>query len=172
MSVSTTADVRIPDDTPPKWANSWMRWALTTPGIQKMVGQGVALLSFEGHKTGRAYTIPVSYDRQDDIVTVITKRQRKWWHNFESPIEVQLRLAGQTYQGKAEIQTDDDETLDFMTKYLEKRPVDAKAYGLGRNERTRDKIARIIPHIVVIRIVISSEERTTPLEPVGRGLAI
>jgi deazaflavin-dependent oxidoreductase (nitroreductase family) len=148
-----------------------MMWALTAPGIQKMVGQGVALLSFKGRKTGKAYTIPVSYNRQDDSVTVITKRQRKWWHNFKSPIEVQLRLAGQTYAGTAEIQTDDDETLDFMTEYLERRPVDAKAYGLGRNERTKDKIARIIPHIVVIRIAINSDEQTTPLEAVGRGLA-
>ena len=155
MSVSPTADVRIADDKPPKWANSWMKWALTAPGIQNMVGQGVAILSFKGRKTGKVYTIPVSYDRQDDIVTLITKRQRKWWHNFESPIEVELRLAGHTYLGKAEIQADDDETLDFMTEYLKRRPIDAKAYGLTRDDITRRKIAKIIPHIVVIRIVIS-----------------
>lgn len=159
MSVSTTAEVRVPDDKPPDWANSWMRWALTTPGIEKMVGQGVALLSFKGRETGKVYKIPVSYQRQDDIVTVITKRQRKWWHNFETPIEVELRLAGHTHKGKAQIQTDDAETLDFMTEYLKKRPVDAKAYGLDRDERTREKIAQIIPQIVVIRIAIGSAER-------------
>jgi hypothetical protein len=159
MSVSTTAEVRVPDDSPPEWANSWMKWALTTPGIQRIVGQGVALLRFEGRKTGKAYTIPVSYHRQDDIVTVITKKQREWWHNFESPIGVELRLAGRNYTGKAEIQTDDDETLEFMTEYLKKRPVDAKAYGLARDERTKNKIAQIIPQIVVIRIAMSSDER-------------
>jgi len=158
MSVSPTADVRIPDDTPPNWANSWMKWALTAPGIQNMVGQSVALLSFKGRKTGKVYTIPVSYDRQDDIVTLITKRQRKWWHNFESPIEVELRLAGHTYTGKAEIQADDDDTLDFMTEYLKRRPIDAKAYGLTRDDITRRKIAKIIPHIVVIRVVINPDK--------------
>ena len=160
MIASPTAEVRMPQDKPPGWANSWMRWALSTPGIQGMVGQGVALLSFKGHKTANLYTIPVSYHRQGDTVTIITKRQRKWWHNFESPIEVELRLAGRMYAGKAEIEGDDAATLGFMTEYLKTRPIDAKAYGLARDEITEDKIARIIPHIVVIRIAITPKEAT------------
>ncbi|MGA7271420.1 MAG: nitroreductase/quinone reductase family protein [Acidimicrobiia bacterium] len=154
MTSSPTGEVRIPQDKPPEWANRWMKWALTTPGLESLIGKGVALLSFEGRKTGKPYTIPVSYDRQGDVVTVITKRQRKWWHNFESPIEVELRLAGRVYTGKAELETDDTNTLEFMTDYLAKRPVDAKAYGLAREERTKEKIARIIPHIAVIHIAI------------------
>lgn len=158
MTASPTAEVQLPQDKPPDWANSLMKWALTTPGIQSMVGQGVALLSFTGRKTGKVYTIPVSYHRQDDTVTIITKRQRNWWHNFESPIEVELRLAGQMYTGQAEIEADDAETLEFMIEYLKTRPVDAKAYGLARDETTRDKIVRIVPHIVVIRIAITSKQ--------------
>jgi hypothetical protein len=45
-----------------------------------------------------------------------------------------------------------------MTEYLKERPVDAKAYGLAKDERTREKIARIIPHIVVIRVHIEQDE--------------
>ena len=160
MTVSPTAEVRIPQDKPPDWANSWMKWALTTPGIQSMIGQGVALLSFKGRKTGKLYTIPVSYHRKADTVTIITKRQRKWWHNLESPIDVDLRLAGHMYAGKAEIEADDAEALEFMTEFLKTRPIDAKAYGLARDEITEDKIARIIPHIVVIRVAITTKEAT------------
>ena len=134
MTDSATTEVRLPDDRPPDWANSWMKWALTTPGLQGMIGQGVALLSFNGRKTGKHYTIPVSYQREGDIVTVITKRQRKWWHNFETPLEVELRLAGRTFAGKAEARSSDEETLEFMMDYLRKRPIDAKAYGLKKDE--------------------------------------
>ena len=155
MTDSATTEVRLPDDRPPNWANSMMKWALATPGLQGMIGQGVALLSFTGRKTGKHYTIPVSYYREGDIVTVITKRQRKWWHNFETPLEVELRLAGHTYAGKAETRSSDEDTLEFMTRYLEERPIDAKAYGLKKDEITREKIARILPHIVVIRIEIA-----------------
>jgi hypothetical protein len=45
-----------------------------------------------------------------------------------------------------------------MVDYLGKRPIDAKAYGLARDEITREKVDRIIPHIVLIRIAISPAE--------------
>jgi hypothetical protein len=158
MTQPAIADVHLPEDKPPAWANSLMRWALTTPGIQAWVGQGVALLMFTGRKSGKTYTIPVSYHREDDNVTVITKKVRNWWRNFESPAEVELRLAGDSYTGKAEAKTGDDEVLEFMLDYLDKRPIDAKAYGLAKDEITREKVARILPHIVVIQIAI------TPIE--------
>jgi deazaflavin-dependent oxidoreductase (nitroreductase family) len=123
-----------------------------------MVGQGVALLTFTGRKTGKTYIIPVSYHRDDDTVTVVTKRARRWWRNFETAHEVEVRIAGRNYTGKAEAATGEAEALEFMVDYLEKRPIDAKAYGLARNEITRKKVARIVPHIVLIRIAISPVE--------------
>ena len=154
MTDSVTVDVILPKDKPPEWANSLMKWALTTPGLQAMVGQGVALLTVTGWKTGKTYTIPVSYHREDDTVTVVTKRVRNWWRNFSSPHEVRLRLAGRNYTGMAEARTDGSETLGFMMDYLAKRPVDAKAYGLS-GEITSEKVARILPHIVLIRIALT-----------------
>jgi hypothetical protein len=158
MTDSTRTEVKLPDDRPPAWANSVMKWALTTRVFQGWVGQGVALLTFTGRRTGKSYTIPVSYHREEDTVTVITKRVRRWWHNFEAPADVKLRLAGRQYTGKAEIETGEEGVLEFMVGYLEKRPIDAKAYGLAKTELTREKVARILPHIVLIRIAI------TPIE--------
>lgn len=155
MTDSKVADVRLPEDIPPEWANSLMKWALNTPGIQAMVGKGVALLTFEGRRTAKSYTIPVSYQREGDTVTVITKRVRNWWRNFQTPLHVELRLAGETHGGTALIRSDEENILDFMTEYLKKRPIDAKAYGLGKDEVVREKIARIVPHIVVIDIELS-----------------
>ena len=126
MSALETEQIQVPDDRPPGWANSLMRWALTTPGIQSWVGQGVALLTFTGRRSGKRYTIPVSYQRSDDVVTVVTKRVRKWWHNFETPAEAELRIAGHTYAGKAELIQSEAEVSDFMVDYLAKRPIDAE----------------------------------------------
>ena len=158
MTESATTDIRLPDDKPPELANSFMRWALTTPGIQSLLGQNLALLSYTGRRSGREYVTPVSYHRDGDLVTVITKRQRKWWHNFETPIEVELRLAGKDYFGKAEILPDDAETLLFLMDYFRKRPIDAKAYGLEKHEITRERLNALLPHIVVIRIHVHPVE--------------
>lgn len=155
MTDSSTVEVRMPEDKPPAWANSFMKWVLHTPGLQTMVGGQVALLGFTGRKTGRSYTIPVSYQRDGDTVNVVTKKLRKWWRNFKTPAEVELRLAGRAYSGKAEVVAIDEEALEFMTQYLEKRPIDAKAYGLEKDEITKEKIAGIMPHIVVIRIELT-----------------
>ena len=157
MTDSVTSEVQLPQDKPPAWANSLMKWAVSTPGIQGWVGQGVALLSFTGRRTGKSYTIPVSYHREDGMVTVVTKRVRNWWRNFETPTEVGVRLAGHDYTGTAEA-TDGDQSLEFMLDYLGKRPIDAKAYGLGRDEITREKVSRILPQIVVIRIALDTVE--------------
>lgn len=155
-TIPVETEVELPRDIPPAWANALMRWAITTPVLQAMVGQGVALLTFTGRKTGKTYRIPVSYHREDDTVTVISKKVRNWWRNFETPREVQIRLAGKDYTGKAEAHTAPSEIHDFMVEYLERRPIDAKAYGLRRDEITHEKVARILPHIVLIRIEISA----------------
>ena len=155
MSQTAMAEVKMPDDRPPNWANSLMKWALTKPILQTTIGTGVGLLTFEGRRTAKTYTIPISYQRDGSTVTIVTKKLRKWWHNFETPTEVGLRLAGEEFTGKASLITDFDEKLDFMTDYLVNRPIDAKAYGLLKDERSRESIARIIPQIVVIRIELN-----------------
>lgn len=158
MTTSTSSAVVMPDDRPPGWANSVMRWALRTPVFQGTIGQSLALLTFTGRRSGEIYTIPVSYQRDGDVVTIVTKRMRRWWHNFDDPAEVELRLAGQTFRGKAELQTDETEVLQFMVDYLEKRPIDARAYGLGKGQIVREEISRIVPQIVVIRIQVAPSE--------------
>lgn len=154
MSDTRTEQVVVPEDIPPAWANSLMKWALGAPVIEKWVGKEVAVLSFTGRRTGAEYEIPVSYFREDDTVTVITKRRRTWWHNFETPTQVRIRLAGEDYTGMAEIVADETEVLDFMVGYLDKRPIDAKAYGLGTDEIITAKVAKIVPQIVMIRITL------------------
>ncbi|HEU4319755.1 MAG TPA: nitroreductase/quinone reductase family protein [Acidimicrobiia bacterium] len=156
MSETAMAEVTMPDDRPPNWANSLMKWALTKPILETTIGTGVGLLTFEGRRSAKNYTIPVSYHRDGNTVTIVTKMLRKWWHNFETPTEVGMRLAGENFTGKAAIISDFDEKLDFMTDYLANRPVDAKAYGLLKEERSRESVARIIPQIVVIRIELDS----------------
>ena len=155
MSDLQEEPVAVPEAKPPDWANSWMRWALETPGVERLVGKGVALLGFEGRRTGRRYRIPVSYQRDGDTVTIVTKRVRTWWRNFEDPIVVELRLAGRVYSGKAEIESDEEAALEFMTDYLVRRPVDAKAYGLTKEDVTREKIAGLIPALVLIKVEIT-----------------
>ncbi len=71
-----TTEVQIPQDIPLVWANSFMEWVLRTPVLQSWVGKELALLTFTGRRTGKTYTTPVSYQRDGDTVTMVTKRAR------------------------------------------------------------------------------------------------
>lgn len=140
---------------PPAWANSLVKWALRTPVIQSALGQDLALLSFAGRRTGNRYSIPISYHREGDAVTLVTRRARTWWHNFENPIDVEIRLAGEDRTGTARIATDDDAGLEFMVEYLRKRPADAKAFGLSKVEATEERVAGLLPHLAIIQITLA-----------------
>lgn len=58
MTSSPTTEHSMPMDAPPRWAKTSMKWALTTPVIQSMVGQGVALLTSRRAKDRQALRHP------------------------------------------------------------------------------------------------------------------
>lgn len=147
-----TTAIHLPGNTPPALANSFIGWLLKAPLIERWLGKSLARFTFTGRHTGTTYTIPVSYRRGGDTVTVVTKKLRKWWHNFETPAEVRLRLAGRDYRGMAHIETDSTAALAFMLGYLSTHPIDARAYGLSKDEVNEDSIGQIMAHVVVIRI--------------------
>lgn len=100
--------------TPPPWLNTLMTWMLRTPGLQRLVGRGTALVTFIGAKSGKQYTTPISYRRDGESITFTSSRARRWWRNFESQPRVQLRLAGVERGGTARILHDEEALTAFM----------------------------------------------------------
>lgn len=153
--MTADGDVRVPEGSPPASLNALMKLFLKTPGLQRWLGKGVALLTFTGAKSGKQYTIPVSYDRQENTVVMLTKRRRKWWRNFATRPEVRLRLAGETVSGTARASIGEEDHLPELIAYLEHRPIDAKAYGLTMGPDRRidpEQARRLLPQIVVIDV--------------------
>jgi F420H(2)-dependent quinone reductase len=154
-----TEAITVPTVTPPHWFNAVVTGLLRTPGIERFLGRALALITFTGTKTGRTYTTPVSYYREGDEVVVITKRFRRWWRNLADGADVVLRLAGQTWKGRARARVGDESQLLTLTSFLEHRPRDARAYGLRLDENGRADPARaraLLPQLVVIRIALST----------------
>ncbi len=144
----------VPDRTPPSWLNAMMAAMLRTPGLERLVGRTIALLTFTGRRTGTRYTTPVTYYRDGDTVVILTKRWRTWWRNLVSMPEVELRLAGHQVRGRADVAVDDTELLPELTSFLEHRPRDAKAFGITvRDGHVGEAEARdVLPQLVIIRV--------------------
>ena len=66
-----------------------------------MVSDRYMLLTFTGRKTGRTFTTPITYQRVDDRVFVVTSENFGWWKNLRGGAEVEVLIRQQTYRGLA-----------------------------------------------------------------------
>jgi deazaflavin-dependent oxidoreductase (nitroreductase family) len=141
----------------PPFLNAMVKVFLKTPVLQTALGRQLALLSFTGRRSGKLYTIPISYERRDGSVLMLTKRTRSWWRNFESQPAVELRLAGKTVKGTAQAHVATDADLDTIVDFLASRPVDAKAYGvvqLPDGSPDPESVRTLLPRNVLIRVTL------------------
>ena len=139
----------------PAALNAMMKLCLKTPLLQKGLGKQLALLSFTGRRSGRRYTIPISYARDGDTVFMMTKKRRSWWRNFADQPEVELRLAGRVVTGTAEAHIGTEDDVKDVVEYLSTRPVDAKAYGVTRladESIDPESVRQFLPETVLVRV--------------------
>lgn len=142
--------------TPPPWLNRLMTRMLRTPGLQRVVGRGTALLTFTGRRTGRTYTTPVSYAREGDRVIIVGHVSRTWWRNLTDRPAVGLRLAGTDRRGTARVLTaEDDEALDLLGAYLRQQRMAARAQRVRRDDAGgfwREDLERVLAESVVVDV--------------------
>ncbi len=75
-------------------------------------------------KTGRPYTIAVTYWRQGDLITIVSLRHRTWWRNLRGGAPVTLRLKGRDVKGYATVIEDEKGVAAALTAAFqgERRP--------------------------------------------------
>jgi hypothetical protein len=72
--------------------NVVVRFLLRSP-LHALFSGRLLLLTYTGRTSGERYTIPVSYTRAGDVVTVLTYRSRTWWKQLcgGAPVVVELK---------------------------------------------------------------------------------
>ncbi len=87
------------------------------------------LLTVRGKKTGKQYTTPVGFYRDDDQFWILTNRDRTWWRNVCGGAIVTMRLYGKEVCGFAETIIDENEVAVQMQEYLRRIPMAARGLG-------------------------------------------
>jgi hypothetical protein len=62
------------------------------------------LITVRGSKTGREYTTPVNYVREDATLTVVSHTDRSWWRNLGEGARVSVTLKGRKLIGWAAVE--------------------------------------------------------------------
>lgn len=133
--------------------NDFMSWVLRSP-LHGMLSNGMLLITVKGLKTGKTYTTPVEYYRQDGYLWVMTLRNRTWWKNLRGGAEVALLLKRQPVFAFAEIDLDERSVEARMYEYLKYMPHATKPLGIHVENATAnaEDVARVAKDRLFVRI--------------------
>jgi deazaflavin-dependent oxidoreductase (nitroreductase family) len=127
--------------------------------LHRWLSGNVLLLTYIGHKSGKRYTIPVSYMRLGDMVTVFAYRSRGWWKQVRANATVGVEIQRRRFDGAATVVADDEEMIGAgLLSLLCAHPSLASGYHVPLDVAGRpDPIAvrRVARYLVMARILIT-----------------
>ena len=139
---------------PSAFGNFFMKAIINSP-FHPLLGENLAVITFEGRKSGKHYSIPVNVARMDGTWTVVSMRERTWWRNLRGGRKAQLRVAGQRVQVSGEVVEDRAEVLTGLTNYFIQYPGFARYFDihLGSNgQPVKEELERAADRRVLLRL--------------------
>jgi hypothetical protein len=136
------------------WYNLIIKILLRSP-LHFIVSNAVMLLKYQGRKSGRYYTVPVSYSRDAKDLLVISQRKRSWWRSLVGGAPVEVRLQGHWYDARAEAFTDPEIVAKELALYLEKFSYLAKHMDIEMGEDGKpepESLLRAAEKRIMVRI--------------------
>lgn len=117
--------------------NPVMRRLLRGP-LGRRLGRHLAVLRYQGRRTGRTRELVVQYVREGDQVWIVpgSADRKQWWRNLIDPRPVELWLAGRHLDGVARIIGSSDDPKQFTSGLT--------SYRAG--------FPRVVPTPVIVRI--------------------
>ena len=119
---------------------------------------GLMLITVTGRRTGRVYTIPVGYQREGDVITILVSEAptKQWWRNFHDPAPVRLRVRGKDLEGMAEVVPPDSAEFRLQSeRTLRRLPFMGKVFGIDYDRRqglTDLHAAELAKNIAIVQI--------------------
>ena len=136
--------------------NPAMTWVLRSP-FHRAVSKDILLFTFQGRKTGRHYTTPISYIRDGHRIRCFT--HAPWLKNLQVCPDVSLLLAGRRERGTAAVVTDAPAVAAALTDFLRRVPRDARFCGvrMSHGEPNRDHVLAAASYMVLIEVTLVPE---------------
>ena len=70
--------------------------------FHRLLSRTMLLISFAGRRSGKIYTLPVSYARDGETIVIVSQADRSWWRNLHEGAPVQVYMQGKHLNGYAE----------------------------------------------------------------------
>ena len=101
--------------------------------LHGLVSDNVVVLIFPGIKSGRIYSIPVSYlETSDKEMICLTDRPYIWWRNLINNKNIQILLKGKLLNAEVEVEFENDDLIaEKLTAMCLHSKVDAYFADVG-----------------------------------------
>lgn len=137
--------------------NPLMRGILHSP-LHGLQSSQTLILKFTGRKSGKEYSVPLSYTRRENLLRCFTSRENKWWRNLQRNTPISVIYKGQRVQGTATVLTDDHQHIaDRLVEHVRLVPRDVKFHGIRWDAPQHPNMADVsqaAQQLVMITIVL------------------
>jgi deazaflavin-dependent oxidoreductase (nitroreductase family) len=138
-----------------KLYNPFVIFLLRSP-LHSLLDKQTMLITITGRKSGKRYTLPVSYVRDGENLLVISQRDRTWWKNLLGGAQVSVSLQGHTLKARGETFTDTEMGAKILLQILQRVPWYQRLLHLpldanGQPEHPED-LTRLAQDHVVVRV--------------------
>jgi deazaflavin-dependent oxidoreductase (nitroreductase family) len=113
-----------------------LRLPFQTPMSKRLI-----LISYTGRKTGKSYTIPVSYVQQGDDLLI--PGGGVWKSNLETGAPVRIRFSGKERNATPEVIRDTDEVEELVTFMMAANPAVSRFIGVPKQSDGRPDRAKL-----------------------------
>lgn len=103
------------------WFNPIVAAILRSP-LHSWISGSVMLVNYTGRKSGKSYTLPVNYLRDEDTLITISFRKRTWWRNLLNGGSLKLFLQGRVASGRPRILQTDEEVASALARTVRLAP--------------------------------------------------
>jgi deazaflavin-dependent oxidoreductase (nitroreductase family) len=132
-------------------------------GLGPLIGRVVLLLTTTGCKTGLSRVTPLQYERIDGVLHIgaVFGMKTDWVRNIQANPEVEVRIKGETFSGRAEISTDPEDLADFIQYRIYKHP---RMIGLimkldgFKSKPSRTELIEYSQNMALVRITPDSKK--------------
>ena len=131
--------------------------ALLHSPLHGVLSRYVLLLTYRGRKTGRRYTLPLSYVALGEHLYCCTRpAESRWWRNLCAPAAVTIRRRGASLEAIAQrVDPQSSEARDALRRFIEVNPrTGALLYHVQSSggRPSEDDLRREVERSVVVRI--------------------
>jgi hypothetical protein len=141
-----------PYPSPPACISQTVKLLLCSP-LHVLMSHQTMLLTLQGRKTGKTYTVVVTYVQDGKMVFVLSRAN--WWKNLRDGTQVLLQLRGKAVKGFAEPVFDQSLTEQKIMQIVEMNPQEAKYFSVVLDNQNRADPASVklsAQHFILIRI--------------------